>query len=293
MEQTNDIHPSAVINGVIDAAHVVIGRGVVVEEGVVISGESATADRVVLGDYCYVGHNVRVLAPEFMLGDYSKLNAASFGHGKHPLRIGRNCWIGGNVVLDSMSGLDIDDNVGIGSQSQLWTHLEFGDIVDGCRFYSHRYMHVQRDAWFVGHCIVSPVPVGERSMALAGSVVTREMLPNHVYAGTPAADITERLGPQFEPLPTEDKAARLRDILVKWLDQHPQWRHQIVVIEDSALRRDDVVWFDVSTRTYNKRYAAAEVAFLRDHVPLVKFVPDAEPNFFRATPPRTLDGTAG
>ena len=176
MEQTNETHPSAVINGVIDAAHIRIGRGVVVEEGAVISGKGTTADRVVLGDYCYVGHNVRVFAPEFLLGDYSKLHAGSFGHGEHPLRIGRNCWIGGNVVLDSMAGLDIDDNVGIGGHSQLWTHLEFGDIVDGCRFYSHRYMHVRRDAWFVGHCIVSPVLVGERSMALVGSVVTREKI---------------------------------------------------------------------------------------------------------------------
>ncbi len=293
MEEINHIHPSAVINGVIDAVHIIVGRGVVVEEGGVISGKGATADRVVLGDYCYVGHGVRVFAPEFFLGDYSKLHAASFGHGKHPLRIGRNCWIGGNVVLDSMSGLDIDDNVGIGAQSQLWTHLEFGDIVDGCRFYSQRYMHVQRDAWFVGHCIVSPVPVGERSMALVGSVVTSEMLPNHVYAGVPATDVTERLGPQFEPLTTVDKATRLRNIMAQWLDKHPQWRDQIVVVEDPALRRDDVVWFDVSTRTYNKRHAVAEVAFLRDHVPLVKFVPDTEPQFFRATPPDNPDGPTG
>ena len=290
MENANDIHSSAVIRGVIDAAHILVGRGVVVEEGVVISGKGASADRVVLGDYCYIGQNVRVLTPEFMLGDYSKLHAASFGHGKHPLRIGRNCWIGGNVVLDSMAGLDIDDNVGIGSQSQLWTHLEFGDIVDGCRFSSRSYMHVQRDAWFVGHCIVSPVPVGERSMALVGSVVTRAMLPNHVYAGVPAADVTERLGPQFELLTTANKAARFRNILAPWLDQHPQWRHEIIVVEDPALRRDDVVWFDVSTRTYNKRHAAAEVAFMRDHVPLVKFVPDAEPHFFRATPPGSPNG---
>jgi len=291
MEVANETDPSAVVKGVIDAAHIRVGRGVVVEEGAVISGKGTTANRVVLGDYCYVGPNVRVLAPEFLLGDYSKLHAGSFGHGKHPLRIGRNCWIGGNVVLDSMAGLDIDDNVGIGGQSQLWTHLEFGDIVEGCRFYSHRYMHVGRDAWFVGHCIVSPVPVGERSMALVGSVVTREMLPNHVYAGVPAADVTEHMGPQFEPLSPAQKAMRLEEILAKWLDQFPQWRDQIVVVEDPALRPNDVTWLDVSTRTYNKRHAAAEIAFLRDHIPLVKFVPEGAPEFFHAAPPEDPDGS--
>jgi acetyltransferase-like isoleucine patch superfamily enzyme len=285
MEETREIHPTAVIKGVIDAVHVRVGRGVVVEEGVLISGKAATADRVVLGDYSYVGHNVRVLAPEFLLGDYSKLHAGSFGHGKHPLRIGRNCWIGGDVVLDAMAGLDIDDNVGIGAHSQLWTHMEFGDIVDGCRFYSHRYMHIRRDAWFVGHCIVSPVSVGERSMALAGSVVTREMLPNHVYAGVPAADVTEQMGTQFEPRTPAQKAARLHEILGHWLDQSPQWRDEIIVVEDPAQRRNDVTWFDVSTRTYNKRHTAAEVAFLRDHIPLLKFLPEGVPHFFQAGPP--------
>ena len=47
MAQTNETHPSAVINGVIDAAHIRIGRGVVVEEGAVISGNGTSADRVV------------------------------------------------------------------------------------------------------------------------------------------------------------------------------------------------------------------------------------------------------
>jgi hypothetical protein len=116
------------------------------------------------------------------------------------------------------------------------------------------------------------------------------MLPNHVYAGVPAADVTERVGPQFELLTPANKAERLQKIVVHWMDQFPQWRHEIVVIEDPALRRDDVTWFDVSTRTYNKRHAAAEVAFLRDHVPLVKFVPEGASQFFHAAPP---DGPNG
>lgn len=109
-----------------------------------------------------------------------------------PARIGRNCWFGGNVILDSMGGLDIDDNVGIGAHSQVWTHMQFGDLVEGCRFYSNRYMYIGKDVWLVGHCILSPVEVGERSMALVGSVITKNMLPNHIYAGVPAQDVTEK-----------------------------------------------------------------------------------------------------
>jgi len=116
------------------------------------------------------------------------------------------------------------------------------------------------------------------------------MLPNHVYAGVPAADVTEHVGPQFEPLTPAQKAARLREILTDWLDRFPQWRDEVVVVEDPAQRRNDVTWFDVSTRTYNKRHAAAEVAFLRDHVPLVKFIPEGTPHFFHAAPPDSASG---
>lgn len=269
----------SVIEGTIDADEVQIGRGVVVEAGVHIGGKRGRAARVVLGDCCYIGRETRILVPELLLGDYSKLHAFSFLHGDLPLHIGRNCWIGGTTVLDSMGGLVIDDNVGIGAHSQLWTHIQFGDIVEGSRFYDRRSMHVGRDAWFVGHCLVSPVAVGERSMAMLGSVVTSDMAPNHVYAGVPARDVTERFGEQFEPRSAAQKAAVLQGLLDEWTAEHPEHRDRITVVTSVDERDPDRTWFDVSTRTYNKRFEDAEVAFLRAHVPLVKFTPDGEPPF--------------
>jgi acetyltransferase-like isoleucine patch superfamily enzyme len=273
------------IDGAIDADDVTIGEGVVVEEGVVITGKHGTARKVVLGDFAFIGRGTRILAPEFRLGDYSKLHASSFAHGELPLQIGRNCWIGGNAVLDSMGGLDIDDNVGIGAQSQLWTHMQFGDIVEGSRFHSRKYMHVQRDAWFVGHCIVSPVRVGERSMALVGSVITRDMLANHVYGGTPARDLTDRLGPQFEDRTIAQKAAKLQELVDAFEIMHPEHAGLIQVARAIAERDEDRCWFDVSTRTYRKRLHLGEVAFLRAHVPLIKFAPEGEGSFINVAHP--------
>lgn len=268
------------IEGEINALDVQIGRGVVIEPGVVITGKHGPADKVVLGDYCYIGRDTRIIVPQFRLGHYSKLNAMSFCHGTLPLQIGRNCWIGGQVVLDSMGGLDIDDNVGIGAQSQIWTHIQFGDIVEGCRFYDHRYMHIQRDAWFVGSCLVSPVEVGERSMALLGSVVTHDMLPNHVYGGTPAKDLTDKMGPQFETRTVEQKAATLRDLILEYEWIHPEQRGQLVVVHDiSEVLGDERTYFDVSTRTYTRTHSAAEVGFLKMFTPLIKFTPVGEESF--------------
>lgn len=267
------------IRGEINAKNVCIGRGVVVEDDVVITGKHGPADEVILGDFCFVGRGTRVLAPRFCLGDYSKWNANGFGHGEGALLIGRNCWMGGNVVLDSMGGLTIDDNVGIGAHSQLWTHIQFGDVVEGCRFFSRKPMHVGKDAWFVGHCIVSPVRVGERAMAMVGSVVVKDMEANHVYAGVPAKDVTDRMGPQFEAIDVEEKARRMRAKIDEFISRNPEYTGRFRVVTSPADMDESLCCFDVSTRTYNKRYDEAEVAFLKTTVPLVKFTPIGEDDF--------------
>jgi len=276
-----------VIKGQIDADDVLIGKGVVVEEGVLITGGANRARRVRLGDFCFIGRHTRILVPDFCLGDYSKIHAYSFAHGEKPMQIGRNCWIGGNVILDSNGGLDIDDNVGIGAHSQVWTHMQFGDIVEGSRFYSRKYMHIEGDAWFVGHCIVSSVRVGRKSMALVGSVVTRDMLPNHVYAGVPAIDVTEKLGFQFEARTREQKASKLQALINRFVTENPKYEGQLAVIRSPEDRREGVCCFDVSRRTYTRTYSEAEVAFLKAHVPLIKFTPEGEPPF--VTPQRRLE----
>lgn len=268
------------IEGRIEAREVRIGRGVVVESGAYIGGRGAPADRVVLGDFAYVGREARILAPEFWLGDYSKLHAFSFVHGELPTRIGRNCWFGGNVVLDSLGGLDIDDNVGVGAQSQIWTHIQFGDIVQGCRFHSRRYVYIPSDVWFVGHCIVSPVAIGERAMALVGSVITKDMMADHVYAGVPAVDVTDKTGPQFDKISTSQKIEILSKLIEDYERERPDHSGRLHACSSIPEQTNDKTYFDVRGRVYNKRLAPAEVAFLRRNVPLIKFAPAGEGRFW-------------
>lgn len=274
----DDLYESK-IEGVIETDELRVGKGVVVERDVLITGRTGPARMVVLGDFCYIGRETKIIAPEFRLGDYSKLHAFSFASGKLPMQIGRNCWIGGNTVLDSIGGLDIDDNVGIGAHSQIWTHIQFGDIVEGSRFYSKKYMWIEKDAWFVGHCIISPVRVGEKSMAMVGSVIAKDMLPNHIYAGVPAVDLSHKLGYQFEPRTTEQKAAKLQELIDTFIENHPTYKEQLFVAQSPHERPEGMCCFDVSRRTYTRTYSEAEVAFLKAYVPLIKFTPEGEPPF--------------
>ena len=269
------------IQGTINAKELTIGKGAIVEAGVIISGKGGPAERVVIGDHCYIGQGTKIFAPEFIIGDYTKLNERSFGHGESPLRIGRNCWFGGNVVLDSMGGLDIDDNVGIGAGSQIWTHAQFGDVVEGCRFFSRNYMHIGKDAWFVGHCLVSPVRVEPRAMAMLGSVVTSDMKANHVYGGVPAKDLTEKLGGQFAETALDQKIEKLREFISAFEAEAPQFKDQLVIEEEAGgTQRDGRTYFNLTSRTYTRTDSEAEVRFLKKNVPLLKFSPLGEPPMY-------------
>ena len=253
------------ILGTVNAKQLFIGKGVIIEEDVLITGRNGPTNIVMLGDFCYIGRNTRIIVPEFRLGDYSKLNAFSYANGDNPLRIGRNCWIGGNTVLDSMGGLDIDDNVGIGSHSQIWSHIQFGDIVEGCRFFSKKYVKIESDAWFVGHCIVSPIEVGKKSMALAGAVITKDMLPNHVYAGVPAVDITDKVGPQFEERSIEEKIISLQILIDKFVSENVQFKGQLMIIQSSLEIKEGVTCFNLSDRTYTKLHTVVSISPCRKY----------------------------
>ncbi|MEY3806779.1 MAG: hypothetical protein RIR69_1591 [Actinomycetota bacterium] len=257
------------IKGTIVADNIQIGRGVVVGSGTVIEAEN-----VVLGDGAFVGNDVVIKTKDFFIGDYSRIQAGTVGYGSKQLGIGRNCWIGGRCDLDSQGGLFIDDNVGIGSMSQIWTHIRHGDVVEGCRFNSTAEVHIGKDAWFVGSCLVSPVVVGERSMAMLGSVITRDMLPNRTYGGCPATDITDRVGPQFHNVSMWEKLERLKKLISDFENQYPEFVGKLVAVSDGNEIGvdDDRTYFDLGTRTYTKRFTEPEVLFLKTNG-VAKFVP--------------------
>lgn len=270
----------------IEADDIQIGEGAVIDDGVFIR-----ANKVVIGDYAYIGANTKVLVPEFKLGEYSRFNADSFAGGQMPLQIGRHCYLGAKIRLDSHGGLDIDDNVGIGDHSQVWTHIKHGDTTRGCRFATEKYMHIGKDAWFVGHSLVSPVYVGEKSMALLGSVIARDMLPNRTYAGVPAVDVTNKVGPQFEALSVEQKAALLKLEIQKFEMRFPQFANRLKVVTSAADFESGVTCFDTSTEVYTKTHSAAEITFFKSTS--VKYAPFGEGAFvIPQYPPLTMLGVS-
>lgn len=260
----------------IDADEVVIGTGTVIHPTAVLCGPSGgRARRIVLGDHCYLGESVQIRCDDFAMGDHGKLHHHGNVHGALPCRIGHNAWIGQYSILDCTGGLTIGDNCGIGAHSQLWSHIKYGDTLEGCRFLAEKPLLIGKDVWFVGHCIVSPITAGDRSMAMVGSVVTRDMAPNHVYGGSPAVDLTAKVGPQFAPVTVDHKLARMTELLALAAATAGVDPSSLALAATAADITDDQrSWFVVDDRTYTKRGTAAETAFMKFLLPArAKFTP--------------------
>lgn len=252
----------------IHADEVVLGKNVVIEDGVILRGRSAkNAKRIVIGDNSFIGENCRTYVDHLEIGDYTSIHNHTLISGDLPCSIGHCSWVGQNSVLNSTGGLTIGNGVGIGAYSQLWSHIRHGDMLQGCRWNETRPLIIEDDVWFVGHCIVSPVHAGARSMAMVGSVVTQAMLPDRTYAGVPAKDVTEKLGPQFSGVDVAVKYGQLKTAYAEFCVAHPQYPVEGIRLlapgSANPLIQDAGTWFDVSTRRYRKRGTDQEFAFMK------------------------------
>jgi acetyltransferase-like isoleucine patch superfamily enzyme len=251
---------------------VVIGRGVTFGRNVVFH-----CGRVRIGDGVVIGDDVTVNATTFELGDFGTIYSHCFFPGPGALRIGHNFWLGTASIIDCLGGTTIGNNVGIGAHSQLWTHMVFGDTLAGCRFHTVRPLTVGDDAWFVGHCLVSPVRVGDRSLAMLGSVVVQDMQADHCYGGVPAKDITDRVGPQFAPTTAEERLERLESRL-REIDAEAGGgildACRVTAVAGGRLEAPvGITVFNVADRTYEKTGSEHERRLIRRLLPEIKFVP--------------------
>lgn len=259
----------------IKANNLTIGQNVYIDPTASIRGLNGKAEKIVIGDNVFIGANVQIICDNFELGDYSKIQHNTNIHGYKPCRIGNNAWIGQYTIIDSIGGTTIGNNCGIGAHSQIWSHIKYGDTLEGCRFLNEKEMLIGNDVWFVGHCIVSPIIAQDKSMAMVGSVITKNMEYNQIYAGSPAKSISDKIGFQFTEVSLELKLKKMKRYLKEFEIKYFK-THNIKIVESPELVnfKDEFTYFDVSSRRYKKMLSDTEVAFMKFLLPeKAKFIP--------------------
>lgn len=257
----------------IKADNLFIGKNTFIESTAIIRGINGNAKNIIIGDNCYIGHNVQIICDDFELGDYCKIQHDTNIHGYKPCKIGHNAWIGQYSIIDCIGGTIIGNNCGIGAHSQIWSHIKFGDTLEGCRFLSEKNMQIGDDVWFVGHCIVSPIIAENKSMAMAGSVITKDMKYNEIYAGAPAKSISEKVGYQFLDTDIEMKYHKMLAYLNKF-DPNSSKIQIVRSFKEIETENKLISYFNVESREYTKRQSIEEIEFMKFLLPdKAKFIP--------------------
>ncbi len=282
-----EISEDAVIeSGVsIRANRIRIGRGARIERGTTIRALSGTMDLLDLGDETFIGFENQILAPSFTMLDYSQLHNSGLHSGFRPLSLGYNCWIGQGTILNCTETLTLGNNVRIGTQSQLWTHVASGELLEGCTLFGEDPLVLEDNVWVVGGAIISPgLVLGRNSIVMTGSVLTKSTQPFHTYAGVPAKDVTDKLS-FWKPLTTDEKWQMLRGYVDEFCAVNPRAAASIAAVETfpdrtvapkkgdvvvarevadwAPARADGISLFDLSSKTYLKHHTPVEVAWIR------------------------------
>jgi acetyltransferase-like isoleucine patch superfamily enzyme len=116
-------------------------------------------------------------------------NGVRFNFGQF-LEIGDNVFIGEGTFIDSKGGVTVGNSASIGEHVRIITHTHsesnhtervYGRVIIG------DYARVS-----LGVTIFHGVRIGDQALVAACSVVTKDIPPNHVAAGVPAAVTHER-----------------------------------------------------------------------------------------------------
>jgi acetyltransferase-like isoleucine patch superfamily enzyme len=200
----------------IKCPNVVIGRNVVIDERVKIICKTS----VIIGDNVYIGNDVSIILKSFEVGEYTKIHNHSLINGKDAVIIGDNCWFGQNCILNGEALLQIGNNVGVGTYSSVWTHGYFGQLIDGCQIYSIKPTIIEDDAWMIGsyNTIFPGVTVGRQAVLMGTSVVTKSMLPNKIYSGNPAKEISDKIGEPYIAISYSEKKKIIRQFVEDYLN---------------------------------------------------------------------------
>jgi acetyltransferase-like isoleucine patch superfamily enzyme len=254
----------------IEVEELVIGKNVTISPSARIRGLNGKSKKVTIGDNTYIGDDVQIISDDFTIGDYCKIHHHTNIHGYKPIKIGHNAWVGQYTIIDGIGGTTIGDNCGIGAHSQLWSHILYGDDLEGCNYNSRSELKIGNDCWFVGHCIVSPIVAENKSMALVGSVVTKDMKSNHIYGGSPAKDITDRIKPQFRKVTIQEKLTKMN----KYYEEFGSPKNIKIITDLSEIISDEFTYFNISDRKYTKRLSFEEISFMKFLLPTkAKFTP--------------------
>ncbi len=112
-----------------------------------------------------------------------------FGYNIH---VGENFYAGFNCTILDMAEVRIGDNCLIAPNVGIYTAGHNLNPIDRHKTGYAKSITIGNNVWIGGHCaIIGGIKIGDNSIIAAGSVVTKDVPENTVFAGNPAKKIKD------------------------------------------------------------------------------------------------------
>lgn len=144
-----------------------------------------------MGTHIY-GNN-EIFSSEVSIGNFTRFLEFAVIQGYTKYQSGHNLFCGRYVNLNSVGGLIIGNNVGIGESTTIWTHGYNSDLLEGSKILSKEQVTLGNDCWLAGRVNINPgVSLADKIMVLTEANVTKSFDKQNVaIGGNPAKIILE------------------------------------------------------------------------------------------------------
>lgn len=237
-----------------------VSESVMIQDNVTLGPK---CKKITIGYGSFLGRDIYIDVEELEIGEYTTIHHGCILSGVKT-KIGHNCWFGHYTIIDSLGGETlIGNNVGVGAHSQLWSHMKFGDVLAGCKWNSSGKLILEDDVWLVGHSITGPIIAKSKSMLMTGGVALKDMEENSIYAGSPAVNITEKMGRQFYEKSSGEIIKGFKGLVKKYHLHTNENTENLVVVNDFDYSRNDITQFIPERRLYLPIRSSVEVDFIK------------------------------
>ena len=180
-------------------------------------GSYIVSNEIVLEDGVSIGSDVHIICGKLSVGEETVICAEVRVDGDKSLTIGKNCYIGQRTLINVTEPVTIEDGVGIGSDTSIFTHGVWVSYLEGLprKFAPAK---ICRNAWIPPRCIIQPgVTVGESAMLATGAVATKD-IPGGTFAGGIPATVIRNINDIKDQVDLQEKDRRTREILQAFVD---------------------------------------------------------------------------
>jgi len=200
-----------------DDVEIAGGRIAIGDDSVIYDGcRIHVLDRLIVGRKSVIGRDVVISGRDIVLGrEFYSLSRLEIGGGScfeslSRLKIGYWFHGGRDTFINTARAVEIEDEVGLGTRSSLYTHGAYLNVLDG---FPEQWgeIHIGSNVWMPGATVHPNVKIGSNVVIGAGSIVTRDIPSNCLALGVPCHVVSENCYPK--PLDRSTARNRLLDIL--------------------------------------------------------------------------------